>query len=52
MIGYRIGYDTSNNYPDATDDSYHVECQPYQVTWCGDGIIDASYESCDDGASN
>jgi hypothetical protein len=52
MIGYRIGYDISNNYPDASDDQYHIECQPYQVTWCGDGVVDAAYESCDDGASN
>ena len=47
MIAYRINYDTSNNYPDASDDKSHVECQPYQVTWCGDGILDTQYESCD-----
>lgn len=52
MIGYKIGYDTSGNYPDASDDKYHTECQPYQVTWCGDGIVDSEYEKCDDGAQN
>lgn len=52
MIGYKIGFDTSNNYPDASDDKYHVECQPYQVTWCGDGVLDSAYEKCDDGAAN
>ena len=52
MIGYKIGYDKSNNYPDATDDIQHVECQPYYVTWCGDGIVDTEYETCDSGASN
>lgn len=49
QIAYRIGYDTSNNYPDASDDSYHIECQPYQVSWCGDGVVDSQYgESCDE----
>lgn len=53
MIAYKIGYDTTNNYPDASDDSYHTECQPYQVSWCGDGVVDTQYsESCDDGNSN
>lgn len=53
MIAYKIGYDTSNNYPDASDDAYHTECQPYQVSWCGDGVVDAQYsESCDDGNYN
>lgn len=52
MIGYETKYDTSNNYPDASDDKSHIGCQPYQVSWCGDGMIDAAYETCDDGASN
>ncbi len=47
MIAYKIKYDKSNNYPDTSDDISHVECQPYYVTWCGDGILDSSYEQCD-----
>ena len=49
-IGYQIGYDFSNNYPDASDDIKHVECQPYYITWCGDGIVDTNYETCDPAA--
>lgn len=47
MIAYKVNYDKSNNYPDASDDISHVECQPYYVTWCGDGVMDAGYETCD-----
>lgn len=47
MVAYQIGYDYSNNYPDASDDISHVECQPYYVTWCGDGVVDVGYETCD-----
>jgi len=26
----------------------HLECQPYEITWCGDGIVDREYnETCD-----
>ena len=28
---------------------FHVTCDNYEVTWCGDGIIDKDYETCDDG---
>jgi len=47
MIYYKIDYDFSNNYPNASDDISHVECQYFSVTWCGDGIRDAGYEVCD-----
>lgn len=50
MIAYDIGYDRSNNYPDASDDISHKECQPYYVTWCGDGVVDNGYETCDPAA--
>lgn len=46
-IAYKVGYDFSNNYPDASDDIEHVECQPYYITWCGDGVLDSAYEACD-----
>jgi hypothetical protein len=49
-IAYQIGYDYSNNYPDASDDISHVECQPYYITWCGDGTVDPAYETCDPAA--
>lgn len=52
MIAYDINYDRSNNYPDASDDISHKECQPYYVTWCGDGVVDNAYEVCDAGANN
>ncbi len=47
MIAYQVFYDKSNNYPDTSDDISHVECQPYYVTWCGDGVRDSVYEQCD-----
>lgn len=47
MIGYNISYDFSNNFPNKSDDISHVECQPYYVTWCGDGVKDDAYEQCD-----
>jgi hypothetical protein len=47
MISYKINYDKSNNYPNTADDLSHVECQPYYVTWCGDGVKDSAYEQCD-----
>ena len=47
-IRYDIGYDHSNNYPDASDDKHHTECAYYRVSWCGDGILDtAEGETCD-----
>lgn len=49
-IAYQMSYDYSNNYPDASDDVSHVECQPYYITWCGDGIVDPGYETCDPAA--
>lgn len=33
-IRYDIGYDHSNNYPDASDDKHHTECAYYRVSWC------------------
>lgn len=47
MISYKINYDKSNNYPNTADDVSHIECQPYYVTWCGDGVKDSAYEQCD-----
>jgi hypothetical protein len=27
---------------------YHTECKYYEVTWCGDGVVDYEYnEKCD-----
>lgn len=47
MLAYVIDYDSSNNYPDASDDIRHVECAYYSITWCGDGVLDSEYEICD-----
>lgn len=47
MVYYRVGYDFSNNYPDAWDDSYHTECKYYSVSSCGDGVLDPDFEVCD-----
>ncbi len=31
----------------------HVECQPYEISWCGDGVVESAYgESCDSGSQN
>jgi hypothetical protein len=31
----------------------YIACQPYEVSWCGDGVLDKAYgESCDDGGQN
>lgn len=58
LIKYIMGYDVGNTVTES-DDYYHVECQPYIVTWCGDGVRDTqkdwqgnTLESCDDGAQN
>lgn len=59
-MAYKTIYDTSGNYPNSSDDKSHIECKPYQISWCGDGVIDTtidtstgkSFESCDDGADN
>jgi hypothetical protein len=55
---YVMTWDIANTVTTA-DDTQHVECQPYIVTWCGDGVRDTQldwqglpYESCDDGAQN
>ncbi len=47
MIKYIVDYDFSNNYPDASDDLSHSECQYFSVTWCWDGVLDSAYETCD-----
>jgi len=27
---------------------YHTECKYYEISWCGDGVLDTSYgEVCD-----
>ena len=36
-----------------TGEITHTECQPYEVTWCGDGQTDSNDgEQCDLGAQN
>ena len=35
------------------DKRSHTECMYYEVTRCGDGVVDSGYgETCDDGANN
>lgn len=46
-IRYKVDYDYSNNYPDASDDISHTECVYYSVSWCWDGVVDSWYETCD-----
>ncbi len=36
---YIVDWDV-NNTETTADDTRHVECQPYIVTWCGDGTKD------------
>jgi hypothetical protein len=47
MIKYTVDYDSSNNYPNTSDDISHSECQYFSVTWCGDGVKDSGHEQCD-----
>lgn len=46
-VKYTTTYDTSNNYPNASDDITHIENQPYYVTWCGDGVKDGPNDDAD-----
>lgn len=44
IVTYHDLHDTYAN----TDDTMHVECANYQVSWCGDGIVDTDQgEPCD-----
>lgn len=47
MVAYELSYDYSNNYPNASDDIVHTECEYYSVSWCGDWVLDAWDEICD-----
>ncbi|MCP4522778.1 MAG: DUF11 domain-containing protein, partial [Candidatus Gracilibacteria bacterium] len=47
VVKYKFDYDYSNNFPDDADDVQLGECQYFSVTWCGDGVLDAPYETCD-----
>lgn len=41
-VFYTIGY-LSNGIPEK-----HIECAKYEITWCGDGVLDTAYgEVCD-----
>lgn len=46
-------FDGDNNQNTTSDNRGIVECQRYQVRWCGDGILATAYgEQCDNGLAN
>lgn len=48
MVKYRIYTENAEQTSTVTT---HVECQPYEISWCGDGILDTGYgEICDPAA--
>lgn len=42
ILRYTIQYYAQNAGTNWTGPYTHVECQPYEITWCGDGVVDAS----------
>lgn len=52
FIAYTYRY--QNIKPDgASSEITHVSCVNYEITWCGDGVVDAEDgETCDDGPLN
>ncbi len=49
MIAYRYDYVVGNESSSASYFHSTVTCQPYYITWLGDGVIDVPYEVCDPG---
>jgi len=47
VIKYKTIYDYSNTPNNKTDDKVRIDCKFYSVSWCGDGILDKSYEECE-----
>ncbi len=46
-------FDSDNNEGTTSDNKGVVECQRYQIRWCGDGILATAYgEQCDNGLAN
>ncbi len=53
ILRYTLQYFAQNAGTDWTGPYTHVECQPYEITWCGDGVKDTDEgETCDDGTLN
>ena len=47
IVAYKTSYDKLNNTAMVAKHSIDISCQPYYVTWLGDGIVDERYEKCD-----
>ena len=47
MVAYKYTYDFNNNEKDVSSHKQFVTCQPYYITWLGDGVVDSKYEKCD-----
>lgn len=48
MVKYRVYVENANQTSQVVS---HLECQPYEISWCGDGVLDTQYgEQCDPAA--
>jgi hypothetical protein len=49
-VTYTVTYSTDKA---GTNKKSHTECKYYEISRCGDGVIDSNYgETCDDGSNN
>lgn len=52
-IVYKTDYVTFVDGKEIDAIKTHISCQPYEITWCGDGIVDNEFgEKYDDGINN
>lgn len=47
LVAYTIEYDFKNNTKSKWGHKKDVACQPYLVTWLGNGVLEDKYEACD-----
>ena len=48
VIKYRVEYSTNSS--ESSTKYYHTECKYYEISRCGDGVVDTNYdEVCDPG---
>lgn len=48
FLVYRMRYNDIINWQVSSTLKEHTECQPYNISWCGDGIYDKEFnETCD-----
>ena len=47
LIGFKLTFDFENNTSNKAGHFTDVACQPYYITWLGDGVVDEKFEICD-----